>query len=68
MPVRIIPLGTSLLDLTDAGVKKFIKQAKARGYDGKAMRTILQLRKLDRETRQQQQAMVDLYETVLGMK
>ena len=48
-------------------IKDVLGEAKARGYDGKAMRTILQLRKLDRETRQHQQAMVDLYTSALGM-
>lgn len=42
-------------------------EAKANGYDVKALRTIVRLRKLDRAEREEAEALVDLYAHALGM-
>ena len=56
-----------LLDLTDAGVKKFIKQAKARGYDTKVMRKVIALRKRDKDDIAEEEAVLEMYKEALGM-
>lgn len=48
-------------------IKDVFAEAKARGYDAKTMRAILAIRKKKREEYQQEQAMLDLYLTALGM-
>ncbi|TGT64130.1 MULTISPECIES: DUF2312 domain-containing protein [unclassified Mesorhizobium] len=42
-------------------------EAKGRGYDTKAIRTIVRRRKLDAAERQEQDSILDLYEEALGM-
>lgn len=42
-------------------------EAKANGYDVKSMREIVKLRKLDRDTRQEREAILDLYKSALGL-
>ncbi|NJL07618.1 MAG: DUF2312 domain-containing protein [Methylacidiphilales bacterium] len=48
-------------------IKDVFAEAKANGFDVKALRTILKLRKQDRDERQEQEAIVELYMTALGM-
>ena len=48
-------------------IKDVFAEAKANGFDVKALRTILKLRKQDRDERQEHEAIVELYMTALGM-
>lgn len=49
-------------------VKEVFAEAKGEGYDVKAMRTVIKLRKMDRADRQEQEALLDLYLSALGEK
>ena len=42
-------------------------ELKGRGYDAKAIRTIVRIRKQDHAERQEQEAILDLYMQALGM-
>ncbi len=42
-------------------------ELKGRGFDAKAVRTILKLRKQDREKRQEEEAILELYKEELKM-
>lgn len=48
-------------------IRDVYAEAKARGYDGKAMRAIVRLRKLETHVRQEQEAILDTYKAALGM-
>ncbi len=48
-------------------IKLVYAEMKATGFDTKAMRAIVRLRKKDQATRQEEEAMVDLYKAALGM-
>ena len=47
-------------------IKDVYAEAKALGYDTKALRTVVRLRKVDRQERQEQEAMLELYLHALG--
>jgi uncharacterized protein (UPF0335 family) len=47
--------------------KQVYLEAKSNGFDTKAIREIVKLRKIDANTRQEQDAIVELYMTALGM-
>lgn len=49
-------------------VKDVYGEAKARGYDPKTMRTIVRLRKMETNARQEAEAMIETYMQALGMK
>ena len=42
-------------------------EAKGRGYDTKAIRAIIRLRKKDPNERQEEEAILELYKNALGM-
>jgi uncharacterized protein (UPF0335 family) len=63
---RIERLCAEQAELAD-GVKEVKAEAKARGYDVKALATIIQRRKRDREAVKEQDAIVALYEDALGI-
>lgn len=42
-------------------------EAKGKGFDVKALRTIVKLRKMDADTRREQEAVLDTYKAALGM-
>ena len=42
-------------------------EAKGNGFDVKALREIVRLRKIEPDKREEEEAMVDLYKTALGM-
>ena len=44
-----------------ADIKEVYEEAKAFGYDTKIIRKVVALRKLDRHTREEQEALLDLY-------
>ena len=48
-------------------VKDVFAELKGRGFDTKAVRTILRLRKQDRSERQEEEAILELYMNALGM-
>ncbi|SKA35089.1 DUF2312 domain-containing protein [Consotaella salsifontis] len=48
-------------------IKDVYGEAKSRGYDTKAMRRIVSLRKKDANERQEEEAILDLYMQALGM-
>lgn len=47
--------------------KDIYSEAKGNGYDVKALRKIVQLRKMDAATRQEQEAILETYMHALGM-
>lgn len=53
-------------DLTEQ-IREIYAEAKARGYDAKAMRSIVSLRKRDKDDIAEQEALIELYKSALGM-
>ncbi|OXT02578.1 DUF2312 domain-containing protein [Notoacmeibacter marinus] len=49
-------------------IKDIFAEAKGSGFDTKAMRTIIRLRKQEEAERQEAEAMIDLYKEALGMR
>ena len=47
-------------------IKDVYGEAKALGYDTKALRTVVKLRKQDRQERQEQEAILEVYLDALG--
>ena len=50
-----------------ADIREVYAEAKADGFDAKIMRQIVRLRKLDSGDRQEQEAILDLYKSALGL-
>ena len=50
-----------------AYIKDVYAEAKSNGYDTKALKEITKQRKIERDTRLEQEAIVDLYKQALGM-
>ncbi len=50
-----------------ADIREIYAEAKGVGYDTKIMRQIVRLRKIDSQDRQEQEAILDLYKSALGM-
>ena len=48
--------------------KELMAEAKGRGYDTKVMRKIISLRKKSREARQEEEAILEMYKSALGME
>jgi uncharacterized protein (UPF0335 family) len=48
-------------------IKDVFAELKGRGFDSKAVRTILRIRKQDHSERQEQEAILELYMQALGM-
>lgn len=48
-------------------VKDVYGEAKATGYDTKTMRAIVRLRRLEKHTRDEMDALLDTYRTALGL-
>ncbi|OJX74284.1 MULTISPECIES: DUF2312 domain-containing protein [unclassified Mesorhizobium] len=48
-------------------IKEVFAEAKGAGFDTKAIRTIIRLRKKDQVERQEEEAILDLYKAALGM-
>ncbi len=47
-------------------IKAVYDEAKAFGFDAKVLRQVVRIRKMDREKRQEQEAILDLYLSALG--
>ena len=48
-------------------MREIFAEAKGTGFDPKTMRQIIKLRAMDKQTRQEEEDMLDLYKTALGM-
>ena len=48
-------------------VREVYSEAKGNGFDVKIMRQIIRLRKMDREDRQEQEELLQLYQHAIGM-
>ncbi|MGB3833859.1 MAG: DUF2312 domain-containing protein [Mesorhizobium sp.] len=48
-------------------IKEVFAEAKGTGFDTKAMRTIVRLRKKDKAEREEEESILDLYMNALGM-
>ncbi|WP_138379591.1 DUF2312 domain-containing protein [Luteithermobacter gelatinilyticus] len=48
-------------------IKDVYAEAKANGFDVKIMRQIIKMRKMEDHERQEQEALIDLYASALGM-
>jgi len=53
-------------DIADQ-MKEVMAEAKGRGYDTKALRKIIALRKRDKDDLAEEEAMMELYKSALGM-
>jgi len=51
-----------------ADIREVYAEAKGTGFDTKIMRQVVRMRKLDTADRQEQEAVLDLYMTALGMR
>jgi uncharacterized protein (UPF0335 family) len=49
-------------------IKEVYAEAKGSGFDTKAVRVIIRLRKKDQAERQEEEAILDLYKAALGMQ
>jgi uncharacterized protein (UPF0335 family) len=49
-------------------IREVYAEAKGNGFDTKVMRQIVRMRRLDRAERQEQEAVLDLYLSALGMR
>ena len=48
-------------------IRDVFAEAKANGFDVKTLRTVVRMRKIEASERQEQEAMLDLYLSALGM-
>lgn len=48
-------------------IKLVYGEAKSEGFDPKTMRTVVRLRAMDRNDRQEQEALLDTYKAALGL-
>ncbi len=48
-------------------IREVYSEAKGNGFDTKIMRQVIKLRKMDRDDRQEQETLLDLYKRALGM-
>ena len=51
-----------------ADIREVYAEAKGVGFDTKIMRQVVRMRRLDRAERQEQEAVLDLYLSALGMR
>ena len=63
---RIENIEGEIKDLTEAKKEIFL-EAKGNGFDVKALRTVVRLRKQDKQEREEQEAILDTYLQALGM-
>jgi len=49
-------------------IREVYAEAKGHGFDIKIMRQVVRIRKLDKADRQEQEAVLDLYMSALGMR
>jgi len=63
---RIETLEQEKRELADQ-VRDVYAEAKGTGFDGKAMREVIKLRRIDLNARMEQEAILDTYKTALGL-
>lgn len=63
---RVEHIRADIADLK-ADEKEIFAEAKARGYDTKILRKVIALRKQDAEKRSEENAILDMYGSALGM-
>ena len=63
---RIENLEKDKADVVDE-IKQAFDEAKANGFDTKIMKQVLKLKKLDKDTLAEQEAMLDLYRSALDI-
>ena len=51
-----------------ADIREIYAEAKGHGFDIKIMRQVVRIRRLDKADRQEQEAVLDLYLSALGMR
>ena len=51
-----------------ADIREIYAEAKGLGFDTKIMRQVIRIRRLDKADRQEQEAVLDLYLSALGMR
>lgn len=51
-----------------ADIREVYSEAKSVGFDSKIIRQVIRLRKLDGSDRREQEELLDLYKTALGME
>lgn len=51
-----------------ADIREVYSEAKSQGFDTKVMRQVVRLRKMDRNDRMEQEALLDVYLSALGME
>jgi uncharacterized protein (UPF0335 family) len=51
-----------------ADIREIYAEAKGHGFETKVMRQVVRMRKLDKAERQEQEAVLDLYLSALGMR
>lgn len=51
-----------------ADIREIYSEAKGHGFDTKIMRQVVRMRRLDKADRQEQEAVLDLYLSALGMR
>lgn len=51
-----------------ADIRDIYAEAKGNGFDPKIMRAIVRLRKMDADDRREQDTLIDLYKSALGME
>ncbi|BBE33450.1 DUF2312 domain-containing protein [Sphingosinicella microcystinivorans] len=49
-------------------IKDVYLEAKSQGFDPKTMKTIVRLRKMDKNARQEMEALLDTYKSALGLE
>ena len=49
-------------------IRDVYAEAKSAGYETKIMRQIVRLRKMDRQKRQEQEELLDLYKSAIGLE
>ena len=49
-------------------IKDTYAEAKANGYDVKTMRTIVRLRKMDKDKRDEEETLLELYKAAIGLE
>lgn len=63
---RVERLEAEKQDIADA-IKEVFAEAKGTGFDTKAMRTLIRLCKKDRAEREEEEAILEMYLSALGM-
>ncbi|GAB4166839.1 MAG: DUF2312 domain-containing protein [Rickettsiaceae bacterium] len=63
---RIEKLESDKAEIADE-IKQVFDEAKANGFDAKIMKQVIKLKKLDRDSLAEQEAILDLYRSALGI-